>query len=174
MECCAWLPPFHQRFLKRNQKGDHRKMMERQRESARKSWELVEQLYSWVEEVLALKSTTITIKCQVEKSKRRVIWKTSSLEPRWAVGILAFPGVHDGLLAFLVSFFAQNVYRESELLKSYCKVHGQAPCLRFWLTEKGPWLILQNQLAFSKELLPKHIFKQETQKQPGGWQLPFE
>lgn len=42
-------------------------MMERQRESARKSWELVEQLYSWVEEVLALKSTTITIKCQVEK-----------------------------------------------------------------------------------------------------------
>lgn len=42
-------------------------MIERQRESARKSWELVEQLYSWVEEVLALKSTTIIIKCQVEK-----------------------------------------------------------------------------------------------------------
>ena len=42
-------------------------MMERQRESDRKSWELVEQLYSWAEEVLALKSTTITIKCQFEK-----------------------------------------------------------------------------------------------------------
>lgn len=44
--------------------------MERQRESAQKSWELVEQLYSWAEEVLALKSTTITIKCQFEKKKK--------------------------------------------------------------------------------------------------------